>query len=105
MNCLGWNRRGLGNLRTVRVLGDLIKDHKPDILLLSETISTATKIESLRIRFGFARCFSVDRVGQSGGLAVFWKTHVQCQISGYSRNHIDIQMLANNVVSWRLTCF
>lgn len=55
MNCLGWNYRGLGNPRTVRLLGDLLKDRKPDVLFLSETISTASKIEVLRIKFGFAQ--------------------------------------------------
>lgn len=105
MNCVGWNCRGLGNSRTVRVLGDLLKDRKPDVLFLSETISVVSNIEFLRIKFGFAQCFSVDRIGRSGGLAVFWKSHVECQIAGYSQNHIDLQFLNNNVVTWRLTCF
>ncbi|XP_074346246.1 uncharacterized protein LOC141685021 [Apium graveolens] len=105
MNCLSWNCRGLGNPRTVRVLGDLLKDRKPDILFLSETIYAANKIEDIRIRFGFVQCFSVDRVGRSGGLAIMWKNHVNCQIFGYSRNHIDVHMLDNNMVTWRLTYF
>ncbi|XP_074374615.1 uncharacterized protein LOC141715026 [Apium graveolens] len=105
MNCLGWNCRGLGNPRTVRVLGDLVRDRKPDVLFLSETISTSNIIESLRLKFGFAQCFLVDRVGQSGGLAVFWKANVSCQITEYSQNHIDIQFLENSVVTWRLSCF
>lgn len=90
---------------TVRVLGDLIRDHKPAILFLYETISTVNKIEALHIKFGFAQCFSVDKVGQGGGLAVFWKTNVNCQVSGFSQNHVDIQFLEANIVTWRLTCF
>lgn len=106
MNLLSWNCRGLGNPRTVCVLGDLLKSRKPDFLFLSETISTANKIEDLRIRFGFAQCFAVNRVGNSGGLAVFWKHHVRCEVMGYSRNHIDICFLnSSNVASWRLSCF
>lgn len=105
MNCLSWNCRGLGNSRTVRVLGDHIRERRPDILFLSETIVTANSIEFFRVKFKFAQCFSVDKVGQGGGLAVFWKANVKCQVSGYSQNHIDIQLLESDCVAWRLTCF
>lgn len=105
MNLLSWNCRGLGNSCAVRVLGDLIKTCKPDFLFLSETFSHANKIESLRIKYNFAQCFSVDCVGHSGGLAVFWKHHVNCEITSYSRNHIDIVFNDNNIAAWRLSCF
>lgn len=105
MNCLSWNCRGLGKPRTVRVLGELLKDRKPDFLFLSETIITASRIVFLRVKFGFAQCFSVYKIGRSGGLAVFWKAHVKCQIEGYSHNHIDVYFLEGNVAAWRLTCY
>lgn len=57
------------------------------------------------MKFGFAQYFSVDRVGRSGGLAIFWKQHVACEIMNYSRNHIDVLFLDNDIASWRLTCF
>lgn len=85
MNCLGWNCRGLGSPRTVRVLCDLVKDRSPDVLFLSETISVASKVESLRIILGFSQCFSVDRVGNGGELAVFWKNSARCQIASFLR--------------------
>lgn len=53
MKCLGWNCRGLGNPRTVRNLSDLIKDHSPQFVFLIETISFASRIENLRVRFGY----------------------------------------------------
>lgn len=105
MNCLGWNCRGLGNPCTVRVLGDLIKDRRPDVLFLSETKSKANKIEGLRIKFGYSQCFSVDAMGQGGGLAVFLKAQVNCQVAGYSSNHVDIEFLEGGLIAWRLTCF
>lgn len=52
------------------MLRDLVRDRKPDVLFLSETISIANKIESLRIQMGFSQCFAVDRVGNSGGCSV-----------------------------------
>lgn len=105
MNYLSWNCRGLGNPRTVCVLHDLIKDRKPVFVFLSETISTSNKIESFRIKFGFDQCFSVDRIGRSGGLVVMWKNQVACQIFNYSQNHIDLEFTENNPVTWRMTCF
>lgn len=80
MNCISWNCRGLGNPRTVRALYDLIKDHKSSFLFLIETISVAKKIEEFRVRFGFDYCFSVDKVGRGGGLAVLWKRPLQFQM-------------------------
>lgn len=70
-----------------------------------ETISVAKKIEDLRVRFGFEHCFSVDKVGRGGGLAVLWKGPLQCQISSYSHHHIDVVFIEGNVESWRLSCF
>ncbi|XP_074347003.1 uncharacterized protein LOC141685822 [Apium graveolens] len=105
MNVLSWNCRGLGSPRTVRVLSDLIKSRKPDVLFLSETISTADKIEHLRVKFGFSHCFTVDRIGRSGGLGVFWRNNAACEITGYSQNHVDINFMHNNVAVWRLSCF
>lgn len=65
------------------MLGDLIKSHNPEFLFLSETISYANKTEKLHVKFGFSQCFSVDRVGRSGGLAVFWRNNVSCEITSY----------------------
>lgn len=63
------------------------------------------RIEELRVKMGFANCFSVDRAGRSGGLAVFWKRTVDCSIFGYSQNHIDLVFKENNLESWWLSCF
>ncbi|XP_074378321.1 uncharacterized protein LOC141719854 [Apium graveolens] len=70
-----------------------------------ETISFANKIEELRVKYGFSQCFSVDRVGRSGGLAIFWKHNVACEVVGYSQNHVDVNFIENNAAIWRLSCF
>lgn len=105
MNLLSWNCRGLGQPRTVRALNDLVKSHRPDFLFLSETISYSNKVEELRIKLGFVQCFSVDRVGRSGGLAIFWRNNVNCEVTSYSRNHIDVNFLSNGSATWSLSCF
>lgn len=47
----------------------------------------------------------MDCVGRSGGLAVFWKRQVDCEIVSYSQNHVDVIFKVNNVHDWRLSCF
>ncbi|XP_074356664.1 uncharacterized protein LOC141696420 [Apium graveolens] len=105
MNALSWNRRGLGTPRTVRVLSDLVKSLRPDFLFLSETKSKADKVEQMRVKLGYAQYFAVNCIGRSGGLGVFWKNNVRCEISNYSQNHVDVIFKHNNVAAWRLSCF
>ena len=37
MIALGWNCRGLGSLRSVRVLGELVQRWDPNVVFLMET--------------------------------------------------------------------
>lgn len=83
----------------------MLRTNKPNFLFLFETLSNASKIESLRICFGISQCFFVDCVGHSGGLTVFWRRHVNCEILSYSQNHMDVLFSDNGVASWRLSCF
>lgn len=36
---------------------------------------------------------------------MFWHRRVECDISGYSQNHVDLIFNENNVPKWRLSCF
>lgn len=105
MNLIGWNCRGLGKPRTVRVLNEMVKSHKPSILFLSETLAEGKKIEEVAMKIGFSEFYSVDRIGRSGGLAVFWKRNVRCTVMEASQNHIDLKINESYGVSWRLTCY
>lgn len=95
----------MGSPRTVRVLHDLIGEYKPDFLFLMETILVKSTIDKLAVSLGFASNFSVDRVGRSGGLAVFWRGNVDCSIQSFSRNHIEVIFNERNIAVWRLSCF
>lgn len=105
MIVLSWNCRGLGNLRAVPSLRDLVRANKRDVLFLSETLVQATKIEELRVRLGFDCGFSVDRQGRGGGLAVLWTKSVNCSIQSYSPNFINIEVENSVRRAWRLTLF
>lgn len=105
MIALSWNCRGLGNARSVRVLGDLIKSRKLDFLFLSETLVDEVTIKKLCSKLGFHSYFSVDCVGHTGGLAVYWKGNVELTISDSSTNHIDVIFLKGGFHQWRLSCY
>nr|GMD29176.1 uncharacterized protein LOC109162266 [Ipomoea batatas] len=72
MSCLSWNCRGLGNPFAVHVLLGFVNHHKPDLLFLSETLSSAERMERVRVQLKYDNCFTVGVQGRSGGLALLW---------------------------------
>lgn len=105
MNLLSWNCRGLGNPRTVRVLIDLVKSHKPVFLFLSKTLVHSNKVGELCDKLGFDHYFAVDSVGRGGGLAVLWRRNFPVRVVDSSSNFIDVHVYEGCSVKWRLTCF
>lgn len=47
----------------------------------------------------------MDCQGRSGGLAVFWSDTVQCVVTGYSQNFVDVEVMEERGGRWRLTLF
>jgi exonuclease III len=106
MIVLSWNCRGLGYPSAVPSLRDRIRNHKPDIVFICETLCHANKIEEVRRIVGYEACFAVDREGRSGGLAMLWKNNNICEIQNYSRSFINVIVKANDHnQEWRLTGF
>jgi exonuclease III len=103
MSLLSWNCRGLGSLSAVPDLKYLVRHYNPDLLFLSETLVHKNKIEDLRYFLGFDFCFSVDCIGRSGGLAMYWRASFPCQIINYSTNHISVEINDSVRGPWRLT--
>ena len=105
MKTLFWNARGLGGGRAFRVLYSLLREHRPDIVFLMETICDHKAMEIIRVRLGFDAKLVVDRVGNSGGLFLLWKVDVDVSLLSYSRFHIDTVVTSHNNKVWRLTGF
>jgi exonuclease III len=76
MNIISWNCRGLGNVKAVPSIKDLVRVYKPDIIILIETLVHDNKIADLCYTIGFECHFSVDRIGRSGGIAVLWRNSI-----------------------------
>ncbi|XP_074337479.1 uncharacterized protein LOC141674671 [Apium graveolens] len=92
MNAIAWNCRGVGSARTVRVLKEMIKSHKPDLLFLSETLEDSNKVASLAPKISFVNFYSVDKQGRGGGLAIFRSNKLNYSVFYASNNHIDVQI-------------
>jgi exonuclease III len=103
MSLISWNCRGLGSPNAIPDLKYLVRHFNPDLLFLTEMLVHRNKIEELRYLLGFDFCFSVDRIGRGGGLALFWRASFNCQIVNYSQNHISVDVMDSVLGLWRLT--
>jgi len=103
MTLVAWNCRGVGSPSTIPDLKYLIRHFNPDLLFLSETLAHRNKIEELSVLLGYDACFHVDRTGRAGGLALFWKNSLQCQLVNFSNNHITVEIVNSTLGTWRLT--
>lgn len=54
-----WNCQGLVNTETQAALVSLVRNKRPSILFLSETLASPSLLEKLRVRMGFAGCICV----------------------------------------------
>ncbi|KAL0409763.1 UNVERIFIED_CONTAM: putative mitochondrial protein [Sesamum radiatum] len=105
MIVLSWNCRGLGTSSTVRKLGEVLREHHPAVVFLSETKCGHHRFESVKQQLGlFGVC--VPAIGRSGGLALLWQQEVNIQLRLFSRFHIDVEVLSyDNIAGWRCTGF
>lgn len=105
MKILSWNCRGLGNPRAIPILSELLRAQRPDVVFLYDTLVSSTRIDVVRSRVGFDNFFSVDCIGHSGGLSIFWRNKDDCSILSYSVNHIDLKINDSDRKVWCLTGF
>lgn len=49
-------------------------------------------MESIKRKLQFNYCFSVDRSGTNGGLALLWNQNLDLSVSSYSHWHISAQI-------------
>jgi len=68
-------------------------------------MTTSNKIEELKYMLTFDFCFFVDRIGRGGDLACLWNKNLNCPITNFSQNHIDVDVNDSLRGRWRLTGF
>ncbi|KAL5779494.1 hypothetical protein ACOSQ2_010231 [Xanthoceras sorbifolium] len=99
------NVRGLESFRAFQILHQHLQEHLPDIIFLSETISSQIQMEKLRVKFGFVGKLVVEKEGRSGGLGLFWSNKVYVSLLSFSRFHIDVRVQSHFGKNWRFIGF
>ncbi|KAL7206157.1 hypothetical protein ACSBR2_018965 [Camellia fascicularis] len=72
MDMLIWNCRGAGNARFWRNLSELVRLHKPDMIILMETKLELNSMGMFFNNLGFTVSTHVDPIGRSRGIWLLW---------------------------------
>ena len=91
MRILSWNCRGMGSKWTISYLSEIRHKHKPDFLFLSETKQESEFFLKFQAHFGYDNLVTVDPVGRSGGLALFYNNEYQVKVLYSSNRMIDVE--------------
>ncbi len=105
MNCLTWNCRGLGNLRTVQELARLVRAQDPTVVFFIETWQDDGPLERLQCHLQFDHKFVAKSKNKGGGLCMFWKAEVKLKVHSYSHSHIDAIISETESDAWHFIGF
>lgn len=102
MKIQSWNCLGLGNPRTVNTLRQWCWRDRPDVVFLMETKIDASRVEKIRNKCGFVAGICLSSVGNSGGMALWWRD-INVVVSSFSSHHIEAEVRdQSNVMVWKL---
>ncbi|PKI46326.1 hypothetical protein CRG98_033302 [Punica granatum] len=89
MNMLVWNCRGVGNANFRHSLRDLVNNHHPDIVILTETRLSGDQATRVANTFPFDGFFCTETTGLFGGIWIMWRTdRVQLDITGSTEQEV-----------------
>lgn len=105
MTMISWNCRGVGRAHDLVIprLRELWKDHAPDVLFLMETKNGRDSLVDLQEWLGFDRIITVNPIGYSGGLALFWKNSVRLDFKFVDKNVVDFHV-QSSIGSFFVSC-
>ncbi|KAL0751744.1 hypothetical protein Bca101_033747 [Brassica carinata] len=103
MSILSWNCQGAGNTETIQRLRELRRKYFPDLLFLMETKQKSAYIIGLKDILGYDKVFTVEPVGLSGRLALFWKTSLDVDILSANKRIIDLKVKIGSL-SFYVSC-
>ena len=94
MKILSWNCRGFGSHWIISYLRETWHKHKPDFLFLSETKHDFGFVQGFQSHFRYDTLVTVDPIGRSGGLALFYNNEYQVKILYSNNRMIDVEAMA-----------
>lgn len=71
MKIIPWNIHGLNSPHKLDVLKNLVRDHRPDIIIIQETKMSKEKVEKIKL-FKYGEFCGGSSDGASGGISIFW---------------------------------
>lgn len=69
MSTISWNCQGLGPPWKLQFLKDVVRQERPSVVFLCETLSNKEKMEWVCSRLNFPGMIIVEAQGRSGGLS------------------------------------
>ncbi|XP_028120402.1 uncharacterized protein LOC114317817 [Camellia sinensis] len=104
MKILIWNCRRTGNNTFKRNLRELLRAHKPEILVLMETKVTFSSFGNFFNNLGFSASTVVDPIGRMGEIWLLWDTaHVNVHTSSVSNQYIHATIHKEDYEEWVLS--
>lgn len=86
-------------------LQDVIRQERPSVVFLCETLSSNDQMEQIRLKLNFQGLIVVQPRGRSDGLALLWRDSDQVKLRSLSQNHIDVELTTRDMHTWRLIGF
>ncbi|XP_028113727.1 uncharacterized protein LOC114311755 [Camellia sinensis] len=103
LKLLFWNCRGAGNKIFKRNLVEIIRSHKPEILILMETKVAFSRMGNFFNRLGFTASTIVDPVSRVSGFWIVWYTnHVNVKASSVGSQDIHTTVHKKDYEEWVL---
>lgn len=97
MKTLSWNCRRIGNDLTVRRLTEMCQKHRLGLLFQSETKNRKLLLQNIQADLGFNKLFTVEPLGQRGGLALIFMDEFQVDILFSNNQMIDVKAVINGI--------
>ncbi|KAH7851794.1 hypothetical protein Vadar_016562 [Vaccinium darrowii] len=100
---LMWNCRGASNLHFRRNFAELVHDHKPLMVILTENHIGGSRAETICKSLGFPNFCIVDLVGFAGGIWLLWnEDNISCEVLHTTEQeiHACVQVSPHNFCSF-----
>ena len=101
---LGWNNRGICNAATVRARKAYLKGNSPDVVFLSETKASFSRMQFILKSIKFADMCVVEAKGLADGICMMWRSGITIQKVEFNKNLIAVKV-ADAMRSWLLVGF